>query len=315
MKKLFKLLPIFILSIGLTFTSCKKDQKSISTTDTNSIQQLTKDDNQVQASSDDVINDANDALSNSNSKSIQWSNHCNVTLDSIISNSGIDTLVLTYNGLNCKGTFDKKGIVYVVKQKNTHWSNAGTSVTIIFNNLSVTKVSNSKTFILNGTKIFTNVSGGLLIQLGNGYSSIIHEIKGNLNIKFDDGTNRTWNISRRKTFTGSFNISTLTFTNLMLSVEGFGTSNGYTNLETYGTNRNGELFYTQINSAIQYSYNYNWKPVSGQLIHQIPSNYEKATLTYGYDSNNNSTTIYSNITEYKLDWIKGNKSGTMFILL
>ena len=319
MKNLIKLLPVAVLVVGLSISGCKKDNNSSSTTDTNSMQQLAKDNNQVQSSSDEVLNDVNDAVSPhaaAKSGGNWWTNsHCNATLDSITSGTVADTLNFTYSGLNCNGTLNRSGHVQVVRLKNIHWKDQGASVTVNFINLSVTKVSSQKTFVLNGTKTYTNFSGGLLIQLGNGLTSLVHEVSGSLNIKFDDGTTRTWSVARRKTFTGTFNISTLTFLNLAVTVEGLGSSNGYANLDSWGTNRNGEAFYTQINSGIVFRQDCNWKPVGGILVHQIPSDSKKATLTFGYDSSNNLTTVYNNVTEYKLDWVKRTKSGSMFIQL
>ena len=315
MKKTIKLLPIAIILIGISISGCKKDKSS--STDTNSMQQLAKDDNQVQSTSDDVTNDVNDAVSPhlaSKSTADWWLNtHCNVALDSVITTGSVDTLKFTYSGLNCKGTLNKNGSVYVLRAKGVHWKDAGALVSIIFNNLRVTKVSNGKTFTFSGSKTFTNISGGLLIQLGTAFNSIVHQVAGTLNIKFDDGTSRTWNVARQKTFTGTFDISTLTFSNLSLTVTGLGSSNGYTNLEAWGTNRNGEAFYSQITTGILFREDCAWRAVAGQLVHQIPSAPKSATISYGYDSSNNPTTIYANVSEYKLDWVKGSKSGTMFV--
>jgi Tfp pilus assembly protein PilX len=301
-KMLIKLAALLIAVIGISTAGCKKDKNE---TDTNSLQQLTKDQRTFQSASDDVLSDANTVLSNGTSKSIE-SLPCNVTIDS--SSIVGDTIIyaMTFNGLNCSGTHNRVGNATIKKNVNTHWSQAGATVTITFINLKITKVSSGKSIILNGTKKFENVSGGLLVNLGGSATSIVHKVTGSLQATFDDNTTRTWNVARQKTYTG-------TLGSLIITVDGLGTADGYNNLETWGTNRNGELFYSKVDQSVVFRQTCDWDPIGGIMTYMIPSDNKQATVTFGYDDNNQPVTSGTCPSRYKVDWEKGTHSGTLYI--
>jgi len=301
-KILIKLAAILIAVIGISTAGCKKDKNDA---DTNSMQQLSKDQAAVQSASDDVLNDANNILSNGTSKTVQ-NFPCNVTIDSSSIVGDTITYALTFNGLNCAGTHNRVGNATIKKNVNTHWSVAGSKVTITLINLKITKISSGKSVILNGTKIFENVSGGLLIDLGGSATSIVHKVTGSLQATFDDNTTRTWYVTRQKTYTGSLG-------SLIVTVDGFGSADGYSNLETWGTNRDGELFYSQVTQPVVFRQTCDWDPISGIVVLMIPSDDKQATLTFGYDDNNQLVTDGSCPSRYKVDWEKGTQSGTLYI--
>ena len=111
-KSIFKLAMIFVALIGMSVTGCKKDKNN---TDTNSLQQLSKDEVTVEGSTNDVLTDANTVLSGGSSKSIDLF-PCNATIDSV-SHSTVDTVVyyVTFNGLNCAGNRTRTGNVIIKK--------------------------------------------------------------------------------------------------------------------------------------------------------------------------------------------------------
>jgi len=306
-KTIFKLTAILIAVIGINIAGCKKDKTS--DTDTNSLQQLSKDEVAVDNATNDVLNDANTVLSGSNSgKSIDMM-PCNATIDSV-SHSTTDTIVyyMTFNGLSCSGTHTRTGNVIIKKAVGTHWINAGAMVYITYENLNITKVSSGKSLTLNGTKTFENVNGGVLAQLGSSIISVTHKISGSVQATFDDGTTRTWTIARQRVFTG-------TLGQLLVTESGFGSADGYSDLVVWGTNRKGEAFYTQLTSAVTFKQVCGWDPVSGIKVHQIPGDDKKATITFGYDDNNQLVTGSNCPTRYKLDWVKGQKNGTIYLPL
>lgn len=300
-KILIKLAAILIAVIGISIAGCKKDND----TDTNSLQQLSKDEATFQSASDDILNDANTVLSGGTSKSLE-SLPCNVTIDSSNIVGDTITYALTFNGLNCAGTRNRVGHANIKKNINTPWSQAGTIVSITFIDLKITKVSTGKFIILNGKKIFENVSGGLLANLGGSVTSITHKVTGTLQATFDDNTTRTWNVARQKTYTG-------TLGSLIVTVDGFGSADGHSNLEAWGTNRHGELFYSSITQSIVFRQTCDWDPIGGIITHMIPSDNKQATVTFGYDDNNQPVTSGSCPTRYKIDWQKGTHSGTLYI--
>lgn len=305
-KNVIKLAAILIAVIGISTAGCKKDKNEGNDTNTSSMQQLTKDDATIRAASDDVLNDANSVLSGGG-KSIEGL-PCNVNVDS--SGMGGDTITyyLTFHGLNCAGTLLRVGNAEIKKDVTTPWYQAGTTVTVKLINLNITKVSSGKHVILNGTKIFENVSGGFIVNL-NGSNSVVHKITGYIEAKFDDNTTITWNIARQRTFTGTFPGQ------LIVTTDGFGSAGGYSNLVVWGINRDGEDFYIQIIQSVVHRQTCDWDPVSGIKIFQIPGDSKKATVTFGYDDNNQPVTGTNCPTRYKVDWEMNGNSGTIFLQL
>jgi hypothetical protein len=314
-KNFLKLIAILIAVVSLNFASCKKDKTTDQTTpDTSSLQQLSKDDAQVQATDDEISNDANGVLTSS-SKSMKIKdmdstaiNSCTVTIDTVGTNL---VITLVYNGFNTGHSFSRTGTVVITKPLGIQWKTAGCVVTLQYVNLAVTKIASGKTFTYNGTRTWTNVSGGRIIDLGTtSATSVTFTITGNMTIMFDDGTTRVWTISRQHIWTGTYP------NNLSVSVTGFGSNSGYNNLVEYGLNRKGEQFYTQINTAILYSntcVSYQWTPIWGVLIHQIPSVPKSATITFGYNSSDNLVTIGDCANYFRMDWVVKTYSGTIYL--
>jgi len=303
-KILLKSLAILIAVIGISAAGCRKDRDK-DNTDTNSMQQLSKDEVSVETATGDVLNDANSILSGASGKSIEIF-PCNVTVDSSSIVGDTITYAVTFSGLNCAETFYREGNALIKKNINTHWRDTGATVKVTYIDLKITKVSTGKYIILNGTKTFENVSGGLLIQLGAGVTSITHRITGAVQATFEDNTTRTWNITRQRTFTG-------TSGQFVVTEDGFGSADGYSNLVVWGTNRNGEIFYTQITQSVEFRQTCEWDPVSGIVVHQIPGDSKSATITFGYNDQNEPTTDCP--TKYKVDWEKDTHSGTIYLQL
>jgi hypothetical protein len=301
----FLSLIIVIAMIGLFTTSCKKDNKDEKLPDSSSMQQLAQDEVAIESYANEALDDANEVLSKNSLKSIA-SFPCNAIIDSIVSG---DTMIysVTYNGLNCNGNKYKTGKIIFKRLISAPWSQAGTSVSLQFLNFKVLKVASQKWIMLNGTKIWTNFSGGLIKNLGTTITTnVTHTIVGSIQASFSDTTTRTWYINRKKTFTGIYPGG------LLLSIEGLGSSNGYNNLATWGVNRQNENFYTQINQAVVLKQSCGWDPVSGIKIHQVPADAKSATTTFGFDSNNQPVTT-SCPTRFKIDWVKNGFSGTLFL--
>jgi hypothetical protein len=304
-RNVLKLMAILIAVVGINIAGCKKDKTS-TTPDPSSLQQLSKDDAQVQATDDQITGDANSVLSSSSSKSMDTTiSSCVITVDTVHG----DTLQITllYNGFSMGSGFKRTGTVVITKLLTSHWSDMGCAVTFKYESLSVEKISSGKTFIFNGTRTWTNVSGGLIKNL-NGSTTVTHQITGAMTITFEDGSTRVWTISRQRVWGGTYPAA------LTVTVSGFGSAAGYNNLVEYGTNRKGEAFYTQINTPILYAFNsclaFQWIPIWGVIEYQIPSVPKSATLTFGYNSSE-TLVPYGNCADYfRLDWVVKTNSGT-----
>jgi hypothetical protein len=306
-KQFLKIGLIIITAMGISLTGCQKEKQKDNSPDSSTLQQLSQDDNFAENASEDAMNDVNTFLSGGNLKSTNfWP--CNATIDSTAIVNDTITFYITYDGLSCNGKLLRTGKVEIKKKVGTKWHDVGATVIVTFKDLHITRVSTGKSITINGTKNFQNVTGGFIWQLGNQYTSIVHKTWGFLNVTFDDNTTRTWNVARQITFTG-------TMGQLIRTVDGFGAEGSYNNLVLWGTNRNGENFYKQITQSVVFREVCSWNPCSGIKIHQIPSDDKKATITFGYNSNNEPVVGDDCPTKYRLDWEKGTHSGTVYLWL
>lgn len=308
LKLLSQLILTAAVITAITFSGCKrkKTEEPEPTVNTTTVSNLSKDDNEVESASDDAMNDANDVMSRGTSKDISLP--CHVTLDTVLNDSSTITFRLTYAGLNCNGTRNRSGQIEITKSKNTPWSAVNASVTVKLINFKVTRVVTGKSITLNGTKTFVNVSGGLVKDLVAGTNlSRIHTVTGSLEILFDNGTTKTWNVSRKRTISGT------TPNNLVIDHQGTGSADGYDNLVTWGFNRDNEAFYTQITTTVRMKETCQWYPAEGQKVYSIPSDGKKATITFGFDNNDTQLPSGSTTcpTKYKFEWSKTFANGTV----
>lgn len=311
-----------ILSLGLFLavliafgtTSCKKDKTTATddSTNTASLQNTANDENQVSSATDEATNDINAVIGGTGGlKSTGgWHLPCNATIDSSTVLQDTITYYITYNGKNCRGNLDRHGKVEIKKNVNTRWHQAGAVIYYKFIDLKVTHVRTNKSITLNGQKKYTNVSGGLVWMIPQYISSVTFEDEGNMTVTFENNTVKSWNVARQTTFTFS-----TTDNEYVLTVNGFGSADGYNNLVLWGINRNTEQFYIQILQSVIHRQYCGWDPCTGQKKIMIPSDSKGATLTFGYNDNDEPVTGNDCPTKYKVDWYKGNKSGTLYLLL
>jgi hypothetical protein len=297
-----------IAALALSFTSCKKDNLSGGKADPSSLTQLTADENNVEAIMDEAAGDITSAMNGDAGFKSTAQLPCNATLDSVAVANDTVTLFITYSGLNCSGTRNRTGQIEIRKKLGSHWNEAGTAVIYKYINFSVTRVATGKTITLNGTKTFVNVNGGHRWQVGTLIDSYVERVSGSMQASFDNGTSRTWNVARQLTYTGTPGL-------LILTIDGFGTAAGYQNLVVWGVNRQGEDFYTRISQSVVCRQACGWDPVSGIKMHLIPEDDKSATITFGFDDNNQPVTGDTCPTRYRVDWQKNNQSGTMYFPL
>jgi hypothetical protein len=314
-RHLIFLIAVIATSFGLTFIGCKKSKTTDPPTPGNSSwQQLTIDENNVENNSDEAMNDATNVLTPGGLLKGSQSLPCHATIDSAVVHDTIRTIYIHYNGLNCLNTKYITGNVEISKNVNVNWHEAGATVLVKFIDYKVVRIANGKSMTFNGTKTFTNVSGGYIWQLGfPGHYALVDKVSGAIQVKFDDNSTRTWNIARQRTLTRVVTIDSVP--HLVLTIDGFGSDGGYSSLVTWGVNRNGENFYTQITQSVVIREACGWDPCSGIETFQIPSASKSATVTYGYDSNNELITDGTCPTRYRIDYTVNGTSGTLFLPL
>lgn len=302
--KIFSTAILIAAVFGLGFNSCKKDKNNKH--DTGSLTQVVNDDNRIKAADDEILNDVNKVLSGGLKSTNAWP--CNATIDSSSVVNDTITYYITFNGLNCHGNFNRVGQAEARKNVNVPWSQAGSKVYVKYINVAVTRVATGVTATLNGTRVLENVSGGTLNQIGSGISTVVHKASGSMDATFSDNTTRTWVYSRQRTFTG-------TYGDLTCTVDGLGSDNGYSNLTSWGLTRSNSEFYVQITQSVIHKESCGWDPVYGIKIYQIPAESKKATVTFGFDDNNQPVPLNSGScpTRCRVDWEMNGNTGTLFI--
>jgi len=215
-----------------------------------------------------------------------------------------------YNGVNCDINRVKTGDITIQLINGTQWNEAGAEIQVNYN-VSVTRKVYGKIYTLKGVKTITNVNGGLIwgrtIDINN---IITHVVDGKDTITFPDGTTRIWEHKVQRTWQQYIaHVWTLTIT-------GLGTSGSYDYLATWGVNRKGDNFYSQIKTPIVSINACYWLyPSKGEIIHTIvstkTSETASITVTLGVDANGNPPSVNTCASSYKINWIaQDGKSGT-----
>lgn len=309
-KNLFRFGFLMIAVIMFILAGCSKEKTTTTgTSQTESLQQLSNDENNVANASNRASNDAEAVLSQQKLKSTE-SGPCNTTIT--IGGVVDDTISVDiyYHGADCDNTVIRSGHVIIKKKYDQDFGEAGAMVILTMNNFTVTKISTGKSLTLNGSKYFENVSGHYLYELGldSTVTSVVLREWGAITATFDDNTSKVWSLARQGTYTGSL-------IQLVITEDGFGSAGGYSNLVMWGINRNGEQFYSSITQSVVFKQVCNFNPCSGIIVHEIPGANKSATVTYGYDSNNNPITNGDCPTRYRVDWVIKDKSGIFFLPL
>lgn len=295
---------IAVALAGAVITSCKKEKTETTTTPDDSAAQMQKasDDSNTEGNSNQAVDDANTVLSaipNTSGKTDGIESFtvgiCGATIDTSQISSG--KITLTFDGTTACNGVTRSGTIALQLAGGIKWKNAGATVTMTFTNYKVTKISNSKSLTFNGTHTVTNVSGGLFpsILFGN---TLVHKVRANMTLTFDDGTIRAWQAARLKTLSGSgTSIATLTLT---ATVAGDTTLSGVANTETWGTTRAGDAF-TSTLTDLSVNNHCGWnRPTSG--VKTITVGSKSLTITAGVDASGNI--VSSGCPDYyKINWI------------
>lgn len=304
-KKILYGFALLSFSAALAFTACKKEEPKKETVETPDGQSGT-DNREVTGENDQSMSEANDALSQSSAlggKVVSTKGIlgiCGYDIDSTFIKK--DTLILKYNGITCNNR-TRTGKIILSWAHGTKWSNANAVIKIDYVNYKITRASDQRSIMFNGTQNLTNVSGGnwLNLILVTNYQ-LVNTITGtNLNVKFEDGKTAIYNINRKITYTypGTFPNGILT-----LKAEGIG-NNGITNsLENYGTARNGDTFTSQVTTPIVWNVTCGGAVLQGVVsVTDVTKNYN-LKFTYGVDANGTIQTVGPNACPYgwKLEW-------------
>jgi hypothetical protein len=146
-------------------------------------------------------------------------------------------------------------------------------------NLVITRVIDNKSITLNGTKVITNVTGGLLRNLAT-VGTIQHNINSSgMSITFANGNQRTWQISKKRVFTYNNGI--------VISTTGTYNDGTTSGISEWGVNRFGNAFTTSIISPLVIRQDCNFRLTGGQIQHNKMA--RSINVTFGLDVSGNPT--------------------------
>ena len=311
MKKIIIVSMGLLLSSAIIFTSCKKTNNDNPTTTEDVTESKIQSDDQANVSSnmDEMSTDASTSVENVMAVSGgNLLNHflspCNstITYDTL---NAVRTFTITYNGLNCAGTRSRTGSITVSIPAGDLWKNAGAHLTISYNAVKITRVSDGKSITINGSEVITNVTGGLLYQLPT-LDTITHTItSAGMSITFDNGTQRTWQVAKKRVFTYS--------NGLVITTTGTHTDGAITGICEWGTNRLGNAFVTAIIDPMVIRQDCNFRLTSGRVKHS--KLLRQVDATFGLDAAGNPTSCPGTGVYYmKIVWTNAAGASVTVIL-
>jgi len=300
-------LTAFVLSVSILFTACKKEASS---TDDNSAEASTQSDDQSRFSSesDGAANDANLVLETTSGFSGRTTNVQSLICDATIAVDTVSnprTITITYLGTNCLGGRTRTGVIVISMAQGVRWKNAGAQLNVSFQNFKITRLSDNKSITINGTQTYTNVSGGLLINLPV-LNTITHTItSSNMSVTFDNGSQRTWQVARQRVFTYNNGV--------VITVTGTHSEGNVSGIAEWGTNRFGHAFATAIVTPLVFRQDCSARLVSGKVHHN--NAVVDATVTFGLDAQGNPTGCPGAGNYYmKIEWT-GPGGNAHFVIL
>lgn len=308
-KQIILLVSITILSTG--FYACKKEDQQALDAKT---KQFNDDSNNFKAESDQADNDVNNTINEipafGRGAGVLSSPLCGVTIDS----SQLAQKILFFNFDGITPCFSpsrtRSGQIKVQLTNGNNWHMAGSVLTLTYNNFKITRLSDNKSIMFNGTKTLTNVNGHNWLTFLAGTSTFKYRSRAyDVNVTYNDGSTAVWNQTciTEWLYTPTGNHAPyLTFTS-----NGDSTVNSYSNSSMWGTNRYGEAFTTYYTTPIvSNTYCGLWRPNTGELIHHV--NTSDFALTLGVDQSGNPTTLDC-AYGFKVSWTSNGNSNSVVL--
>jgi hypothetical protein len=295
MKSRNHLLSIAIFFLVLVFSACKKEtSQQVDFTSESS----THSDDQSRFSTevDGIANDVNLALELTSGFTGRIEGIQSLTCDADIvvdTVSNPRTITFTYNGNNCLGYHTRTGVVVISMAQGVRWKNIGAVLNVTFQNLKITRLSDNKSITINGLQTYTNLSGGLLINLPV-LGTITHTINSsNMSVTFDNGLQRNWKVARQRAFTYNNGV--------VITVTGTHNEVGISGISEWGINRFGNNFTTAITQPLIFKQDCSFRLGGGKVVHT--TSLFNASATFGLDASGNSTSC-PGIGSYfmKIEW-------------
>ena len=304
MKKLIIYLGVLLLASSIV-TSCKKREKEIAMDE--ETKQFNEDANDIKSESDNVDNDINSSINNTSlggRTSASYSSElCGVTIDS----SQIANKILFYNFDGSTPCFSpsrtRGGQIKVELINGNSWKDVGAVLKLTYINFKIIKLSNNKSIQFNGVKTLKNVNGINWFTFLTSASNFKFQSRAlNVNVTFENGDQAIWNSARITTWDYiAANVTPgIPYGYVKFTSNGDTIRNNVSNIDSWGTNRNGQIFQTYYQSPwVSNSYCGFWRPVSGNLSHQV--GIYNLGLQLGVNQNGDPSTLNC-AYGYKVSW-------------
>lgn len=315
-KSIFKI-AVMSAIVVFTLSGCKKKEEPEPKVDESG--QASTDSRQAIGENDVSIDDINKTISDypsmhgKQAAAAQTNTIAGLSVDTTGAYMG--TIKLNYDGVTVVNNRKRSGSIkltiinYVSGQR---WKMAGCVMKVEYLAYRVTRASDAAFIELNGIQNLTNVSGGTWWELYTfAQPNLSSSVTGtNLSVNFNGAGTASYNIHRQFTYTLS-PAYVLTCTG-----QGIGTSGGISNLENYGTTRDGDAFTSQVTSPIVWNTTCGGgAPLSGQLIIKVASKNFDLDCLFGVNSAGTPITVGSNQCAYgwKLTWTVGTNTQNKVI--
>ena len=156
-------------------------------------------------------------------------------------------------------------------------------------------------------KTLKNINGNNWLGFLLGTDTLKYQSRAfNVQVNFTGGAQATWNAAHTSQWSFTPSNNRITF-----SAIGDTTMNGFNNVSGWGVNRYGQSFTTYYTGAyVSNTYCGLWRPIAGELIHNVNSaNY---TFTLGVDQSGNPSTLDC-AYGFKVSWLYNGNSASVVL--
>ena len=293
MKRALRFSTLALLSAGLCFTSCKKNEtQDLADSETVAMANTADDEATASSETDASLADADEAI---NLTAIAGG-RVSATLPCGV--AGIDSFpaekryVITFDGRTRCGNRQtiRSGSITLQLYNAQSWAEAGAVMQVTYDNYTVRKGvgrSLGNAIVLNGTGKIYNVLGGLRRQVLRGNAGQVqHRIRfSNLRMAYKNRQFTDIGIAKTRTWVNEGG-----FISIRVTGDTAGTAfAGNSNVGHWGTNRQGTRSYTIFQQAVVANNNCGYDaPVAGVKVHKGLN--RELTITLGVDRQGNPVT-------------------------
>jgi len=276
---------VLLVASLATFSSCKKKEET--NPDVPAAQSLqTEDNSDVKNEADQVNTDINSALENfpslrggrigaDSGTGVKQICGCSITSD--LANRKI---TLNFDGTTPCGSPSRSrgGRIEVQLIRGARWSDANAQLKVTMTDYKVTRLETRKSVTFNGVKTLTNVRGWNWLGYLAGTDSIVYRERGrDIQAVFSNGGTHVFSLCRS---TSARLRDRAGLKRLYIRASGDTAIGNDANIDTYGTNRNGQAFTGQLTTPWSSNeYCGLWRPTQGQMVYKAAGN--SLTLTAG----------------------------------